>query len=87
MNNTWEEEEADSDSDESVWDDLCDVDVLCSACGGRDNIVREWNFVWRSEENNYMDQSVLDRTEFSLKYYSVDKWLLEQSLFEIKHVL
>ncbi len=86
MNKT-REEEADSDSDESVWDDLCDVDVLYSACGDRDNIVREWNFVRRSEENKYLDQSVLDRTEFSLEYNSVDKWLLEQSLIEIKHVL
>jgi hypothetical protein len=72
MNNT-REEEADSDSDESVWDDLCDVDVLYSAFGGRENIVREWNFVRWSEENKYLDQSVLDRTEFSLEYNSVEK--------------
>ena len=45
------------------------------------------NFVRWSEENKYIDQSVLDQTEFSLEYNSVDKWLLEQSLIEIKHVL
>ena len=78
MNNN-REEEADSDSDESVLDDVCDVDVLYSACGGQDNIVYEWNFVWQNEENKYLDQSVLDRTEFSLEYNLVDKWLLGHS--------
>ncbi len=59
MNNT-REEVADSDSYESVWDDLCDVNVLYSACVGRDYIVCEWKFVRQSGENKYLDLSVLD---------------------------
>ena len=80
-------EDPDSDSDESTWDDLHDVNTLFGGCGGHDNIVCEWNFVQWSEGNKHLDQIVPDWSELGLEYKSVDKWLLEQSLIEIKHVL
>ena len=73
MSNTRQEEE-DSESDESAWDDLYDVDVLYGACDGRGSIVHERNFVLRSEERKYFDQSVPDQTEFSLEFNSMDQW-------------
>ena len=76
------------DSDESsVWDDLCDVDVVFGLSGGRDTIVCDWNFIRRSEYNKYLDQSLLERNLVGLEYNSMDKWLLEQAVTEINHIL
>ena len=62
----------------SNWDQLCDVDVLYSASddnGARD-IIWEWNYISdeaRSNENEYLDHSVLNQKSFWFEYNSTDK--------------
>jgi len=84
MNNAGKEAN-DSDSNLSDWEDLCNVNVLFGA-GGRET-VRDWNYLRCSEENKFMEQSVLNQDEFKLEYNSTDKWLLEQAFIEIKYIL
>ena len=73
----------DSDSDASVWEDLCDF----FGAGGQEKNVREWNFIGQRKLNKFLEQSQLDQSNFSLEYNSTDRWLLEQAQVEIKHIL
>ena len=85
-----DEYESETGSEVSTnWDELCDVDVLYSVSddnGARD-IIREWNYFRRSNENGYLNQGVLNWESFRLEYNSTDKWLLQQATTEIKHIL
>ena len=85
-----DEYESETGSEVSMnWDELCDVHVLYSASddnGARD-VIREWNYFRRSNENGYLNHSVLNRESFQLEYNSTDKWLLQKATTEIKHIL
>jgi hypothetical protein len=86
MNASNDNSDSDSDSELSCWDELCDVDVLYGS-SIRESNARDWTFIRRSNENKFIANSQLARDEFSLENNSTDKWLLEQTLTEINHIL
>ena len=55
--------------------------LMCS------DIIRERNNFKQSNENQYLNHSVLNWESFWFEYNSTDKWLLQQAMTEIKHVL